>query len=365
MNTKLQSATCDMARDPVHRPVSSAQKGFGLIELMIAMTISLILLAGVVQIYSNSKQTYRSQEANSRLQESGRTAIAILQRDIRSAGFQGCRSMSAVTPSVIASGPIPTIDASTIIRGYEGSSGNWTPALPATLGTVTSNTDVVTIQRASNCGASLTGNMTAVNANVQINSSNACGFSANQVLVISDCVSVDIFRTSGVSSGTAGIESIAHAANVNGGKVNLSKPYGNDSNLLGFSSPTYFIATGANGQPSLWRFDNTSAPAAGVNPIELVNNVADMQIEYGVDDRNQIDGITNFYTTADNIFPVGGNNDWDLVTSVRITLLIQSPSDNITTQAQTYTYNRATVTAPDRRIYRVFTTTISLRNKVS
>ena len=67
-------------------------KGFTLVEILIAMMIGLFLLAGVLQIFINSKQSYRMQEALARLQESGRFALDFLDRDIRMAGYRGCAS---------------------------------------------------------------------------------------------------------------------------------------------------------------------------------------------------------------------------------------------------------------------------------
>ncbi len=344
---------------PPREPESSGQTGFTMVELMVAMALSLVLLAGVGQIFVSSKQTYRSQEANSRLQESGRTATTLLQRDIRPAGFQGCRSMNVITPAVVANSPIPVIDASSVVTGYEGSGGSWSPALPGALGTVTSGTDVITIQRASECGANLTANMGSVDGDIQINFPNACNFTADEVLVISDCTNVDIFRVGSISSTvTAQIIEHDNSSNSVNTSANLSKTYDDDADIMKFSSLTYFIAAGSDGQPSLWRFDNTSAAAASVNPVELVSDVADMQIEYGQDSASG-DQVPDFYVAADNV------TDWASVISVRISILVQTQANNISTQAQTYTYNRASVTAPDRRIHRVFTTTISLRNKVS
>ena len=42
--------------------------GFSLVELMVAMTISMILMAGVVQIFSGSKASYITQEGTAELQ---------------------------------------------------------------------------------------------------------------------------------------------------------------------------------------------------------------------------------------------------------------------------------------------------------
>lgn len=62
-------------------------KGFTLIEIMIAMLIGVLLIAGVLQVFITSKQSYRMQEELSRLQEGGRFALDFLDRDIRMTGF--------------------------------------------------------------------------------------------------------------------------------------------------------------------------------------------------------------------------------------------------------------------------------------
>lgn len=58
-----------------------------LIEIMIALVISLFLIAGVIQLFIGSKQTYRSQDALSRIQENGRLAMESMATDIRMAGY--------------------------------------------------------------------------------------------------------------------------------------------------------------------------------------------------------------------------------------------------------------------------------------
>lgn len=70
------------------------QRGLSLIELMIAILISSLLLLGVVQLFSNTSATDRSNTALARVQESGRVALEIIGADARRAGYQGCSSAS-------------------------------------------------------------------------------------------------------------------------------------------------------------------------------------------------------------------------------------------------------------------------------
>ena len=64
------------------------QKGFSLVELMVALTLGLLLIAGLGQVFVGSKQAFRAQEGVSDVQENGRFAIDILGRQIRLAGYR-------------------------------------------------------------------------------------------------------------------------------------------------------------------------------------------------------------------------------------------------------------------------------------
>src|SRR3990172_12930451 len=83
------------------RMFHKSQQGLSLVELMVAISVGLILLAGVLQIFISSKQTYRVNDALARLQENGRYAMYLLSKDIRMAGFTGCGS-AIPTVNVIA-----------------------------------------------------------------------------------------------------------------------------------------------------------------------------------------------------------------------------------------------------------------------
>src|SRR5690554_6300764 len=68
----------------------SKQAGLSLIELMIAVLLGLLLIAGVINIFLGTQQTNRTQEALARVQETGRFAVEILSRQAREAGMNGC-----------------------------------------------------------------------------------------------------------------------------------------------------------------------------------------------------------------------------------------------------------------------------------
>ncbi len=69
---------------------AKTQTGVSVIELMIAVTLSVVIAAAMIGLFLNSKQNYRINENMSRLQESARFAVSFLSRDIRMADYREC-----------------------------------------------------------------------------------------------------------------------------------------------------------------------------------------------------------------------------------------------------------------------------------
>ncbi|MBB1355738.1 PilW family protein, partial [Pseudoalteromonas sp. SR45-5] len=65
------------------------QKGFTLVEMMISLFIGGLILGGVMFTYIGMKVTTKDTMTIGELQESGRLAINIMQRDIEQIGFWG------------------------------------------------------------------------------------------------------------------------------------------------------------------------------------------------------------------------------------------------------------------------------------
>src|SRR5690606_24955146 len=73
------------------------QKGISLIELMVALIISTLLILGVIQLFLNTSNSDRVNNALARVQENGRIALELIGADARRAGFQGCIASRVVT----------------------------------------------------------------------------------------------------------------------------------------------------------------------------------------------------------------------------------------------------------------------------
>ena len=67
--------------------VNRGQQGLTLVELLISITLSLLVLAAILQLFVGTKQSYNLQEGMARMQENGRYAIDLLARDIGMGAF--------------------------------------------------------------------------------------------------------------------------------------------------------------------------------------------------------------------------------------------------------------------------------------
>ncbi|MFS2124358.1 PilW family protein [Pseudomonas sp. Pseusp97] len=65
----------------------SRQRGFTLVEMMIAVTISLLIMVAVLTLYLNLRRTGDDMAQTNALIENGRFAVGLLQEDIAHAGF--------------------------------------------------------------------------------------------------------------------------------------------------------------------------------------------------------------------------------------------------------------------------------------
>lgn len=81
------------------------QRGLSIIELMITILLSTILLLGVLQLFTNTTLTDRTNTALGRVQESGRIALELIGKDARRAGYQGC--VAADTETEVGSVTFP------------------------------------------------------------------------------------------------------------------------------------------------------------------------------------------------------------------------------------------------------------------
>jgi len=97
--------------------------GFSLVELMVAITLGLLLTAGMVQLFSSSKITFQTNDGLARVQENGRFALELLKRELRTAGTHGfCAGRIEITNHLnpgCGGGAVDFFDPNRAITGWE------------------------------------------------------------------------------------------------------------------------------------------------------------------------------------------------------------------------------------------------------
>ncbi len=326
--------------------------------------IGAFLLGGVLQIFVNTKQTYRMQEGLSRLQENGRFALEFLTHDIRMAGFLGCFSRNIEVFNALNNPTDYLYNFNIPVQGFNWDNGSstWLPTIDPSITQPLSGSDVITIRRANINGTTVIQH-NVPSADIKISSTD--GFTGDCMIVaVTDCTSAAIFQITNINPGN----NVVHNEKAVTSTCSMSTPNkpmdpGNltkdlNKTYLGgeffrVESISYYIRTNPNNQPALYRRINSE------DAQELVEGIEEMHIRYGVDTNG--DGTVNQYITADAVDAAG---IWNTVASVRISLLALSIDDNLTAQPVDYTYNGATVTPADRRLRRVFNSTIAVRNRL-
>ncbi len=338
------------------------QQGVTLVELMVAMVLSMFLVGGVTQIYLSNSQSYRVTEASSRVQENSRFAFRFLTRDIRMAGYQGCAGQTmTVTNTLNPSGSSFLYDFGVAVQGFEATgSSTWTPTVDASITSPLGGSDILVIRGMFDEGIEITGqpnnaadcnNSSSYTADLKVSS--AGSLLGGDIVIAGDCSRASIFQITNINPGGNIVHNTGGATTPGNSTKDLATCYAGNGQLYKVVTRVFYIRNNTAGIPSLYSKDGAA------NAQELVEGVEDMQIEYGLGS-----GVNNLLASFETANTVNTNNDWDRVISVRINLLMRSIQDSITTKPQAYDFNGSAVTASDRRLHRVFTTTIALRNKL-
>jgi type IV pilus assembly protein PilW len=356
--------------------VRFTQRGLTLIELMVSITIGLLIVGAMSYLYIGTRGAYRTNENLARLQESGRFALDWLARDIRMAGFSGCAGPRVSGTVAVKARPAVAFGPVDSIVGYDRDSSP-TPSGKYATG------DWITVRYGESVGVNLDGSNDVANATLRL-VHNCLKFKQGDYVLISDCQTgssvpsayviritnePDQFCTQSNSTVT-----LEHALGTTGGPGNGDPSVTGSNQIRGFDvdsqakvyrveDVTYFVGTNPSGRRSLYRISNSGGTE------EVVEGVEDLDVSYGLDTSVPTDGVADEYKKASAL----STADWANVVSVRLNLLAASP-EQVATQPQTYVLRdenadgkldpaEDTVTAPDRKLRRVFSATIALRNR--
>lgn len=374
---------------------TSRQTGLSLIELMIAMLVGLILIGGVLSVFISSRKSYGVNGAMGQIQENGRFALNFITHDTRMAGYLGMAGSTGNVGNQLKP-PANTSLAYNFtsgLAGFEysttgpgntysiasdapaaGAVGNWTPSLDPSLpasGTdyVVPGTDVLVVRFSPpTTTAAYVASSPAPNGAQFWLTANP-GVVSGSLLVISNGVQTYVVQATQVNG--AGTDHVV----VNTGAATSpgNQSAGIPSSFIGAQVSTvntevFYIGMDATGSPALFGAvtnPNCAAPNTcfgGFEIQELVPNVENMQVLYGVDTTGSM--TPSEYDTAD---VVDAASEWSKVVSVRVALLLRSNLNAVPQPVAAAKYNLlgTTILAPlDTRLRQVYTATIGLRNRL-
>lgn len=351
----------------------TTQHGVTIIELMIAMVLGLFLLAGVLTIFVSSKQAYRTNDALSRVQESGRFAMEFLSRDLRNAGLTGCANTDRIANTLNNPGNWWSNFDQGALVGYAGNDGTF----PARAGFGTNpadriaGTDAFLVRGGRSTSYAIVAHNPAA-ASFQLSALNT--IAPGSIIMVCDNRQASIFQvTNANASNVTMVHNTGQETPGNctqrlgfpapawpgscGPQAGTLYAFGPDSSLVEFTASAYYIgASSQGGGRSLYRVTlNGGSPQT---PQELVEGVHDMRLSYGLDTNGdrQLDGSYVGAATVTN---------WNNAVAARINLLAISSEQQVTTTGgQTIAFAGANVAVPNNRLAQVFTSTIGLRNRL-
>jgi Tfp pilus assembly protein PilW len=314
--------------------------GVSVIELMVAMAISLILLLGIVNIFIGSKESYRARENISMMQETARFGLESLTSAILMADHWG---------------GVRSSDISISATGLTGGSGDCDSAWITNIGQAIFGADgksgISSVTGFADC---VTNNKYIVNSDVLI-----LRYAAGQPIINSgvqaDTSSLHV-RTSTGEKGTlfkGGVDPVA--------ATGLSDQDG--TNNYQYRVEAYYlrpcsVTTGGciDGIPTLVRLVFVLSPSGGqVTSEALVNGVEQIQYQYGIDASG--DGQVEQFASATSV------SNWNQVVAVRIDMLVRTESEDPDYQDATATYTLAGGTADNGLVYTVPTSGLGFHRK--
>ncbi|MDW3095892.1 MAG: PilW family protein [Gammaproteobacteria bacterium] len=303
--------------------IPNRQLGLTIVELMVALLLSLLLVGGVLQIYIGTKSTYRVTEGLSRLQENTRFSTEMLARDIRMAGYIPC-SQPQNKLSLVNSSKWWSALFENSIKGFE----NGANPFPGETNEVLAGSDSIIILRGGN-------KVAAVNfydaANDQIIMQRDLGgadwVEPGSLMIACDSTTARLFQAGAIQSSDPTRISIADGTGTESPgntTANLGHSFSNDSQLANYFAVAYYItdsSPGSGSEYSLYRrYLNVNSSMQNSAPSEeLIENVETMQLLYGLDLNN--DGLADKYLKADNSELA---SNWQDVVTVRVGLLFAS-----------------------------------------
>jgi len=326
-----------------------AQRGFGLVETMIALTIGLFLIAIATAVFHAGSLLHRASESLAELHEQGNLALELIGRDIRQAGHHHAIVLNQQVRPVLPH-RLWGCDARPFAAGLPDSIHVLSPAgLPCGTAQAGNHSDSLFVQHESGEPAGLLPGGTAE-------------------LHLADATSGTGATCQGNRLPTYGIDRLG---------ARLLLPAASDPRM---AAPAQSVAVVALVQ-NYYYVDKSGRRdiaggrlmCAGVGrdgrletPQPLVQGIEDMQLSYGLDLNG--DGAVDLYKSAADITRDLTRDEWLAVVSVHVCLLMRTQARGVAlgTHREIDCHGKLVTSsqADGRPMLRTFSATFNLRNRI-
>jgi type IV pilus assembly protein PilW len=287
---------------------STPQSGFTLVELMIAITLGMLIVAGLALTFVNSSRARDEVERANQQIENGRYAMQVLGDDLRLAGYLAEFNVAQAGLATPAAKPDPcATDLATLrtalplhLQGYDDG------AALSCLTDVRANTDIVVVRRVSSC-VSGAANCASVPGAAYFQAS-LC----NDSTELGSANTADQYR---LDTNTASLD-------------RHRKDCTSLASMRQYLTRIYFVANNdaaGDGIPTLKRAE---LGAGGFAIVSIAGGIENLQLEHGIDNDN--DGIPDAVTANPDIYNACAGaacvTHWLNVMTVRINLLARNTS---------------------------------------
>lgn len=309
------------------------QKGFSLIELMVALALGLLIVQAALSLFLSSSRHYGQDQKVAALQDEMRFAISQLTQDIEMAGYWA----NLLNPALI------TLDGSLSLTTDCGPSAvtNWLYTDLTPLATVDNVLSAATASASFQC------------------------IDSTEIKLDTDMLSIKRVAGLNMAGKTLSTNQIYLEANASSGTLFKQPASGlgaTVANVWPYQPVIYFIrpysVTAGDGIPALCRKYLLSGPSTPptIGTECIASGVEDFQVEFGLD--SDADGTAESFVSAPTTAQLAQ------ASQLRVSLLVRSASaDGGYTNAKTYTLgNRAAFTPSDNYYRRVISSVVLLRN---
>jgi type IV pilus assembly protein PilW len=325
------------------------QHGFTLIELMIAMILGLIVIAGVTSIFLAGQQSYRSNNALGDVEDSSRIAFELMARDIRETGLTGCSNQGHMVNVLNNQSTAWWANWANTVHGYDNAQADPAVTTGTALEQRVSGTDSLELISAAHTSYSIKQPGETSSLTFTLNETSPALQSGDIVLLcnpgqaatlqIGTYTSSSASFTYAASGSTTGNSSTI--LDYTGPGVPTAKPFLANSQVASYDAVDWYVGNNPAGGTSLYRVSlQNKAGVPTPTPEEMVRNVTGMTLTY-------LDP-----TTSKSFVDASAITDWSGVTAVRAELTVVS------------NFQRASVNG-DKALSRIYSFTTTLRNRVN